>query len=350
MSVSVAVGTVKGLFVLRGDARRERFTVEGPLFKGWKVSSLCEAPGGGYFAATASFVYGPTVHRSDDLKRWTQLPAQPRYPEASGFKLNEIWKLVAAGDRVYAGVDEAGLFVTADRGATWNLVEGLTNSKHRGKWFPGFGGLCCHSILTHPSRPDRITIGISAVGVFRSDDGGATWAAKNQGVEIIIPDRDHPEIGWCVHALAMSPTDPDVIYRQDHKGVYVSRDAGDSWVRSEDGLPSGFGFPIAVAADGSVYVAPMESDECRMPPQGRLAVYRSRTGGASWEQKAAGLPDAFHHGVLRGAMAADPHAPAGVYFGTTGGTFHWTNDGGESWRTLRDQLPRVMCVSVFASR
>lgn len=350
MNVTVAIGTVKGLFVLRGDEKRDRFAVSGPYFKGWKVSSLCAAPQGGYFAATSSFVYGPTVHHSTDLENWKQLDAQPRYPEASGFKLNEIWKLARSGDRVYAGVDEAGLFVTKDAGASWQLVNGLTDSKHRAKWFPGFGGMCCHSILTHPSRPGRIIVGISAVGVFRSDDDGATWQSKNDGVEIIMPDPDHPEIGWCVHAIGMSPTNPDVLFRQDHRGVYVSKDAGDSWTRRENGLSSGFGFPLAISPrTGAAFIAPMESDECRVPRNGRLVVCRSSDGGASWEERASGLPDSFHHGVLRGAMDVDALDPTGVYFGTTGGTFHWSADGGDSWRSLRDQFPRVMCVSTFAS-
>jgi hypothetical protein len=349
MTVAIAVGTVKGLFVLRSNAKRDELRIEGPCLKGWKVSALCRAPGGGYFAATSSFVYGPTIHHSSDLANWKQLAAQPAYSESSGFKLNEIWKLTVAGERVYAGVDEAGLFMSEDRGASWRLVEGLTAQSHRKNWFPGFGGLCCHSILVDPRRPRRIVVGISAVGVFRSDDDGVTWRSKSDGVEIIMPDADHSEIGWCVHALKADPADPDRLFRQDHRGVYVSTDAGDHWTRAEHGLESSFGFPLAVdPRSRSVFIAPMESDEYRIPKDGRLAVYRSDDGAASWVRKDHGLPSNFHHGVLRGAMDVDGLDPCGVYLGTTGGSVHWSNDRGESWRAIDGLLPRVMCVSAFA--
>jgi hypothetical protein len=290
-------------------------------------------------------VYGPAIHVSDDLASFQQLEAVPAWPEASERKLNQIWTLVPDRDRLFAGVDVAGLFVSRDRGASWEPVEGLNEHATRDGWYPGAGGLCAHSLLPDPGSPERLWVGISAVGVFRSDDGGLSWTPKNRGVSVIIEDRKHKDIGYCVHALVQHPGDAATIFRQDHRGMYVTRDGGDTWQAIQDGLPSTFGFPLAIdPATRALYSVPLESDEYRMPHGGELTVYRSRDEGASWEPLRDGLPRNHYAGVLRGALDVDGLDPCGITFGTTAGTLHTSADGGDTWKTLPCCLPRVLCV------
>jgi photosystem II stability/assembly factor-like uncharacterized protein len=352
MTTTVLAGTQKGAFLFRSSSARSDWTIEGPLFKGWKVTAAARLPDGTFLAATASDVYGPALHRSRDLREWRQIEKGPAWPEGSTRKLNQIWKIAAGHGRVFAGVDEAGLFASADGGTTWTPVTGLNEHPTRAAWFPGAGGLCAHAVLFDPNDRNRMWCGISAVGVFRSDDGGATWQPKNSGVRMIIEDQAHKEIGFCVHGLAQDPRDADTIYRQDHAGMYVTRNGGDTWEAAENGLPSGFGFPIAVdRTSGRVYAAPLESDEHRMPVDGALRVFRSGDGAASWQALAAGLPQTrAYMGVLRGALDVDALDPCGVYFGTTAGTVHFSADGGDSWRTLPCTLPRVLSVSAFVEQ
>ncbi len=349
MNLTVLVGTLKGAFVFRSTAARGAWTIEGPLFKGWKVTAAERLPDGTFLAATASDVYGPALHRSRDLREWTQIERGPAWPEGGTRKLNQIWRLAAGHGRVFAGVDEAGLFVSEDGGDSWDPVEGLNEHETRSAWFPGAGGLCAHAILFDPEDEDRIWCGISAVGVFRSDDGGITWQPKNSGVRLIIEDQARKDIGFCVHGLAQHPGDARTIYRQDHAGMYLSRNGGDTWELAEHGLPSGFGFPIAVdRTSGRIFAIPLEADEFRMPPGGSLRVFRSADGGGSWQPLSSGLPQSHvYAGVLRGALATDSLDPCGVYFGTTSGTLHFSADGGDSWRTQPCVLPRVLCVSAF---
>lgn len=350
MSVLVIVGTEKGAFLCRSDRDRRQWEIEGPLFKGWRVTASARTPDGRFLLGTASQVYGSTLQASTDLKTWRQIDKAPAYPEGGDRKLNQIWTMRSAGRRLWAGVDEAGLFVSDDDGDCWRPVSGLNEHPTRRGWFPGAGGLCAHAVLVHPERPDRVWCGISAVGVFRSDDGGITWEPKNEGVRCMSPDREFPGIGFCVHGLALDPERPDTLYRQDHSGMYVSRDGGDSWVRNENGLPSWFGFPVATDRRGSaIYSFPLESDEYRVPVGGRCRVYRSRDKGESWEALENGLPQGFYYGsVLRGAMAVDGLDPAGVYVGSTSGDVFISADAGESWQTLPCRLPRVLSVAVYA--
>ncbi len=348
MGVTALVGTDKAGFLMRSDDRRS-WRIEEPLFKGWKVTASARDAGGRFFAATASQVYGPAIHVSDDLKSWRQIEKGPAWPKGSDRKLNQIWTIVPGPDRIYAGVDEAGLFASDDRGETWLPVDALNEHATRSAWFPGAGGLCLHAILIDPRNPKRVWCGISAVGVFRTDDGGATWHLKNGGIPAVIEDKDHKELGRCVHGLAADPDNADVIYRREHIGMFRSRDGGESWQRIENGLASWFGFPIVMErATKTLWVVPLESDEYRTPKNGALEVYRSRDGGDSWESTSRGLPDHnAYMGVLRGAMTADQLSPCGVYIGTTAGTVHVSSDGGDSWTQLPCTLPRVLSMSVF---
>ncbi len=349
MKVSVLVGTVKGGFLFRSDENRKKWTVEGPLFKGWKVTAATRASDGKYVAATANFVYGLAIHRSPDLVEWTQVPCSPELPEGQDFKLNEVWTMTAADNRVYAGVDEAAMFESEDQGEHWSFAPGLTNHPSRDKWFPGFGGLCAHSLLVDPKNHDRLWCGISAVGVFRSEDRGESWSCKNEGIPMIIEDQEHKDIGFCVHAIAQDPDDPQLMYRQDHKGMFRSKNGGDLWEKNEEGLPSGFGFPLAQDhTTKALFAVPLQSDEYRMPIDGALKVYRSQDGGDSWQGMSKGLPQEHAYmGVLRKAMAVDHLDPCGVFIGTTAGTVHYSADGGDTWGDLPGVFPRILTVQAF---
>lgn len=348
MSVLVIVGTEKGAFLCRSDQSRKQWDIDGPLFKGWKVTASARTAGG-YLLATTSQVYGPALHATADLKTWRQIDKGPAYPSAGDRKLNQIWTIRRGNGRLFAGVDEAGLFASDDEGESWRPVSGLNDHPTRRAWFPGAGGLCAHAILTHPKRPNQIWCGISAVGVMRSDDGGHTWIPKNEGVRCMAPDKEFPGIGYCVHGLAQDPNDPDMIYRQDHAGMYRTRDGGESWERNEEGLPSWFGFAITMdPRTRTLFSYPLESDEYRLPAGGRCRVYRSRTNGDSWEPLCSGLPDHDYYGsVLRGAMTNDGLDPLGVYFGSTSGDVFVSADAGDSWQTLSCRLPRVLSVAAY---
>ncbi len=353
--VLVMAGTAKGAFFCWSDESRREWRVEGPLLKGWEVNDLRVDLRGGepvIWAAVGSYVYGPTVRVSRDLGRtWTQIEKGPAYAEDAGRKLERVWTVVPGrtGEpgTLWAGVAEAGLFVSRDGGESWSEVPGLNEHPTRPSWSPGAGGLCCHTILLDPANPARSWVGISAVGVFRSDDGGATWQVKNEGLPIAVPSKEHPEVGSCVHKMVVAPDDPSRLYQQNHQGVFRSLDAGDTWQRIEEGLPGIFGFPMVMHPGDSrtLYILPLESDEYRFFPGGAAAVYRSRDGGDSWQRLAAGLPaENGWTGVLRGAMAADGLGPCGVYFGTAGGQIFASADEGESWRALPVLLPRIASI------
>jgi hypothetical protein len=348
-AVLVIVGTEKGGFLCRSDAARQQWAIEGPIFKGWKVTASARTAAGKYLLGTASQVYGTALHASTDLAGWRQIEKSPAYPEGGERKLNQIWTIHVRPGRFFAGVDTAGLFSSDDDGETWQPVSGLNEHPTRPTWFPGAGGLCAHVVLTHPERPNQIYCGMSAVGVWRSDDGGATWMPKNEGVRNLIPEQKADGIGYCVHGLAQDPDDLDVLYRQDHTGMYRSRNGGDGWERIENGLPSWFGFPITVhAASRTLFSFPMESDEYRLPVEGKCRIYRSRNGGDSWEAVSAGLPTGPYYGsVLRNALAVDALEPAGVYVGSTSGDMFVSADGGDSWQSLGCRLPRILSVAAY---
>lgn len=372
MGVVVIVGTAKGAALLRAEASRERWEIEALLVKGWIVTAATRDAGGRTYVGVTSDVYGAAILVSDDLREWRQLESAPRYePTDAGneghnrvigatdpfgrFKganrhVDQIWKLHAVGDVVYAGVSEAGLFRSDDRGKSWEPVRGLNEHPSREGWNPGFGGLCAHTVLSDARNPDRMWVGISAAGLFRTDDAGQSWVDANEGVS-----RNE---GYCVHSVAHDPNDADVLYRQDHRGMYRSRDAGDTWQSIENGLPLAelsdgrrcvFGFPIRMdPASGSVFAVPLEGDNFRFPHDGKLRVYRTRDGGDHWEPLSEGLPDGAYTSVLRGAMALDRLDPCGVYLGTTGGAVYASRDAGDSWTALPCTLPKILCVEAFA--
>ena len=347
MGIAVLIGTDKGAFVLRSrDHHRREWHLTEPIFKGWKVTAAAQTPDGQFIVATASHVYGALLHVSSDLKQWDTVENGPRY--AAGHKLNQIWTIAPVTGGLYAGVSEAGLFHAVDPHGPWSPVEGLNEHPSRKVWQPGLGGLCAHVVLEHPSNPRQRWCGISAVGVFRSDDGGTTWHPKNEGISVAIPDKEFAEIGRCVHGLGIDKE--GILYRQDHLGLYRSNNAADTWHKIENGVPASFGFPIQVDPQtGHIFVYPLQSDEYRLPVKGKMAVYRSRNGGDGWERLANGLPqkNAWGANVLRGAMAVDGLVPCGVYFGTTNGTIHLSADGGETWQGGFGLLPRILCVKAF---
>lgn len=347
MNVTLAIGTMKGAWFARsGD--RVRWDLDGPYLKGWQVSAFGRAPDDTYLLATASSWYGAALHRSKDLSDWHQIVSGPSYAEADGRKLTQIWTIRTVGSDMYAGVAEAGLFHSADAGENWSGVAGLDAHPSRDAWSPGAGGLCCHGFLSDPHDPARMWVAISAVGVFATEDGGKTWELRNDGVTVTGPDDAH-DIGYCVHCLVADPDDADIIWRQDHKGVYRTSDGGRSWERIENGLPAGFGFPIDRDPNtGRLFVAPMESDEFRMPVEGHLGVFHSTDRGDTWQPgQWVDAPSLSFQGVLRGAMAVDGHDPCGVYAGTMAGQVIASLDVGETWTTLPWTFPRINSVEVF---
>jgi hypothetical protein len=345
----VVLGTDKGVFLLRGDPARKTWSLEGPLFKGWRATAAARSKNGRWYLGLASEVWGAAIHTSDDLKHWRQIENGPAYPSGGDRRLEQIWRITAAGDRLYAGVADAGLFRSDDDGASWQPLPGLNEHPTRSAWQPGGGGLCAHSIVVDPKHPERMWCGISSVGVFRSDDDGDSWTTMNDGVKVIIEDEKIKDVGFCVHALALDPDDASRIYRQDHTGMYRSENAGGRWEHCQNGLPSTFGFPLVVdPRTGALFCFPQESDEYRIAPGGHFRVYCSRDRGDSWEALSRGLPpEGAFAGVLRGAMAVDGLDPCGVYVGSTSGSLHVSNDCGESWTTLPYLLPRIFCVEAF---
>lgn len=337
--MNLAIGTEKGGYIIDGEG-----DVTGPLFPGWKVSSFGRTPDGNYLAGLGSNWFGAAVHRSPDLKDWTQIENGPTYGESR--PLNQMWTFHTVGDRIWAGVAEAGLFFSDDGGDSWQPVDGLNEHRTRSEWQPGFGGLCAHRILTDG---DRIWVGISAVGVFRSDDGGQTWELKNDGVPAagVPDDSPRPEVGYCVHNLDHDPDAPQRMWRQDHMGVFRSDDGGDSWERIENGLPAGFGFVMRRDhASGRLFVLPLEADANRVPVEGRFGAYMSEDGGDSWSPAGTGWPDSpTYTSVLRGAVAADGNGR--IALGTTGGKVWLTEDTGDTWRELSPTFPRIEAVAIF---
>jgi hypothetical protein len=353
--VLVLVGTMKGAFLFRSDRRRARWERGGPYFPGEAVYALAYDDRAGrrrLWAAPTSMHWGPLLKSSDDFGRtWEGDNQGPRFPAETGATLTRIWQIrpgpTDAPDVLYCGAEPASLFVSSDAGATWTLNRGLYDHPHRPKWQPGGGGLCLHTILPHPVRKGTLHIAISAAGVYRTDDGGRTWRTAHKGVRAqFLPDK-HPEFGQCVHKVVRHPAQPDRLFLQNHWGLYRSDDGGESWRDIANGVPSDFGFAMEVHPHEpeTVYIVPLESDEFRCTPEGRLRVYRTRNGGRSWQALTRGLPqeDSFET-VLRDAMAADGCQKAGLYFGTRGGKLFASRDGGTSWRPVAEGLPPIVCV------
>ena len=354
--VLVLVGTMKGAFVFRADAARGTWERGGPYFPGHAIYALAYDGRGGrqrLWAGALSMHWGGLLRSSDDFGRtWTNPEeANVKFPESTGAALKQIWQIVPAGDSepdtLYCGVEPAALFVSRDAGESWSLNESLWNHPHRERWEPGGGGLCMHTVLPDPADAKRIRIAVSTGGMYVTEDGGATWRASNSGVRAeFLPDK-HPEFGQCVHKVAQSRTRPERMYLQNHWGLYRTDDRGESWTDIANGVPSDFGFPVAAHPEDpdTAWIIPLESDQFRCTPEGKLRVYRTSDAGASWSALTNGLPqsDAYEC-VLRDAMAVDPLSPAGVYFGTRNGKVFGSANEGESWSLLAGGLPPVVAV------
>lgn len=362
--VILMVGTIKGLFLFESDANRQEWQVRGPLLGGWEVYSVLgdSRHGQRIFAGTSHMAYGPSLRVSDDFgETWQEIEAGPSYAPDSGFKLNRIWQIIPGHatqpDTLYAGVDEAGVFISHDRGTSWQELDGLTKHPSRPGWFPGAGGMCLHTILVHPDNPQRMWVGMSAIGVFRSEDGGQTWTPRNKGLGHAATGQPQEEVGYCVHKMALDPDDPDTLYMQEHTGVFMSTDAGDSWVAIEEGLPADriqhpemmpFGFPVVVTRNGDQFLVPLESSEQRTVKEGNLLVYRRMRGAPRWEIAGDAMPDEPRHvSVLRDAMTVDGLEPEGIYFGTTSGELFVSLDRGETWQRLPGLYPRVLHLKTW---
>ncbi|MGH2407806.1 MAG: WD40/YVTN/BNR-like repeat-containing protein [Candidatus Limnocylindrales bacterium] len=346
------LGTKKGAFILDGDEARQEWRIRGPLVEGWPLNHVTGDPATGtIFAGGRSFWYGPAVWRSDDLGgTWTHSSEGLDYGD-DGPKLKTVWHIKPVGDALYAGVDPAGLFRSDDGGKTWALVKGLTEHPSRESWQPGFGGLCLHSIVPHATDPQRMWIAISAVGTFATEDGGASWEPRNSGVRTDFLPGPPPETGQCVHKLVAAAGMPERLYQQNHCGTYRSDDAGRTWVTLDPGLPSTFGFPmVAHPTDpDTVFTIPLNGDDRgRYMPDGKAAVWRTQDAGATWHDLRAGLPqeDAYL-GVLREAMARDELQPFGLYFGTSTGQLFASADEGENWREIAAFLPPIHSVETL---
>ena len=390
--VRVLVGTKKGAFVLTSDGTRKKWEVAGPHFAGWEIYHLKASPldPNRIFASQTSGWFGQIIQRSDDGgKTWHQPGLKPGEPtttpdgqpkaESNKFaydtvppngkpltthqwydgtqhpwEFKRVWHLepsLTDSDTVYAGVEDAAMFRTTDGGKSWHEQSGLRGHPSGAKWAPGAGGMGLHTILINPKNPKQIFIAISSAGCFRTDDGGTTWKPINKGLHSqYIPDPN-AEVGHCVHRIAMHPKKPNVLFMQKHWDVLRSDDSGDNWHEISGNLPTDFGFPIDVHAHepNTVFVVPIKSDSEHFPPEGKLRVYRSKSGGDEWEPLTKGLPQQdCYVNILRDAMCVDSLDPCGIYFGTTGGQVYASADNGDSWTPIVRDLPAVLSVEVQA--
>ena len=364
--VRVLVGTRKGAFILTSDAKRAKWEVSGPHFAGWEIYHVKGSPvdPNRLYASQCSGWFGQLIQRSDDGgKTWEPMGNEFTYEGATGthlwydgsqhpWEFKRVWHLepsLTELDTVYAGVEDAALFKSVDGGKTWQELPGLRGHSSGPWWQPGAGGMCLHTVVLDPSHPGRMFIAISAAGVFRTDDAGVTWRPMNRGlVSKQIPDPK-AEVGHCVHRIAMHPSRPSTLFMQKHWDVMRTDDSGENWREVSGNLPTDFGFPIDVHAHEpeTIYVIPIKSDSEHYPPEGKLRVYRSRTGGHEWEALTKGLPQEYCYvNVLRDALCVDSLDPCGLYFGTTGGQVYGSADAGDSWAPIVRDLPAVLSVEV----
>jgi photosystem II stability/assembly factor-like uncharacterized protein len=359
MAPAMLVGTRKGLFILRGDEDRRTWTVEEPVLAGWEVFHAIEHDGTLYAAAN-NFVYGATVQRSDDGGKTWERGEGLGLPEDGELKLEKMWHVEPGPDgTLWAGGAPGVMFKSGNGGESWELVRSLLEDPTRERWAPGAGGMCTHSVQFDPENDQTMYVGISAAGVFRSEDGGGSWTPANKGTAADFnPDDQFPEVGQCVHKVLVHPAQPERLWQQNHCGVYRSDDRGESWERLEDnGLPSSFGFPLAIHHEkpDTAFVIPEDSARGsagevgggdRVTTGGRLTVYRTEDAGQSWEPAVNGLPEQAWVEVLREGMASDRHDPVGIYFGTKSGSIFVSPNEGDEWIEAARHLPAVLSVEV----
>ena len=352
--VVLLIGTRKGAFIAESDAARSTWEMRGPFCETWPINHIVADPDTGtIYGAGGNEWFGGAVWKSTDLGRsWTHSSAGLAYDEGEE-PIKAAWSLSARNGHLYCGVQPAGLFESADHGATWRQVRGLREHPSRPHWSPGAGGLILHSLVRHPENPGRLWVAISAAGVFYTEDGGQTFVPRNRGTRAdFFPEgQNYPEFGQCVHCLVMAPGNPDLLYQQNHCGMYRSENGGADWISIESGLPSTFGFPAAVHPrdPDTLFLLPLNGDTAgRFVPDGQAAVWRTRDRGRSWTDLRHGLPqDNAFFGVLRQAMATDRLAPAGVYFGTSGGALFASNDEGDTWSLIAEHLPGISSVETL---
>jgi photosystem II stability/assembly factor-like uncharacterized protein len=354
------IGTRKGLMIARSTDDRHTWTMDDFQFLNQEVYSVAidtrgERPR--ILAGVGEGHWGPLLTYSDDLgKSWTE-PEEPPigFPQGSEASVARVWQIQPATDQqpdvIYAGVEPHALFRSEDRGESFAIVQGLWEHPDRPSWVPGGGGACLHTVLPHPTDPDDVLVAMSAAGVYRTRDGGATWHAANRGIQVahVPEDQRFPEFGQCVHKVAFHPDRPQRLFAQNHFGVYRSEDRGDSWTPIESGLPSNFGFAVVAhpRRPDTLYLFPLQADAERFPPEAKLRVYRTEDAGENWEPAANGLPtDPYYAAVLRDAMVADSGDPVGVYFGTRLGEVYASRDDGDSWSLIASHLPDILSVRV----
>lgn len=355
MATVLMVGTRKGLWIGTSDDDRRDWEFTGPHHDMEEVySCLVDTRGGTtrLLSGASSSWLGPQVRRSEDLgATWTETPnGAIRFPEGTDASVERVWQLVpgVGDDVVYAGTEPGAVWRSTDGGAHFELERALWDHPQRPEWGAGFGGQAFHTILPHPTDAASVTVAISTGGVYQTDDGGASWTARNQGIRAdFLPEGEqYPAFGQCVHKVTRHPARPERLYLQNHGGVYRSDDHAATWVSIADGLPADFGFPIVVHPHepDTVYVFPLNAGYGRYPTDGKARVWRSRDAGESWQELGDGLPDAFYVGVMRDAMCADDHASTGLYVGARNGAVWGSTDSGDTWAPLVANLPDVMCV------